>query len=176
VANNDQSTDGFFHTIRRRPKRGQGERNWRTVEPTPDVLEALADFRDLCFRPPADPHAPNQGNLGSNSAVAGQALAALEPLYDPARMRQAMDSGNFYDGVHLVQTALAALLCMQKNPDRHLYKPLSDADPPSRDPAISLDKVLSRLLTALQRDFQPEIDAIKRHHDAYRSDRGNGRA
>jgi len=161
-------TEGYFHTVRRRPKRAANEHNWRTVNPSPEVLEALADFRDLCFRPPLDPYAPNHANLGSNSAVAGEALAALEPLYDPAHMRQAIDSGNFRDGVHIVESALAALLCMQKDPDRHLYKPLTEADPPARDPSISLDTVLSQLLSALQRDFQPEIDAIKRQQGARR--------
>lgn len=168
MAKNGQSKDGYFHTVRHRPRLTADERSWRTVEPGPDVLETLADFRDLCFRPPEDPDAPTYGVLGSQSAVAGEALASLEPLYDPAHMRQAMDSGNFRDGGQIVETALATVLHMQKDPDRHLYKPLSEGDPPARDPSVSLDTVLSRLLVALQRDFQPEINAIKRQRDDHR--------
>jgi hypothetical protein len=41
----------------------QASAQWRTVAPSRDVAEALADFRDLCFRPPADPAEPNMGTL-----------------------------------------------------------------------------------------------------------------
>jgi hypothetical protein len=34
--------------------------------------------------------------------------------------------------------------------------------PPARDPGVGLEKVLRRLLAGVQRDFQPEIESIKR--------------
>jgi hypothetical protein len=77
-------------------------------------------------------------------------------------MRRAMQSGNFRDGLDVVRRALAALLCIEKDPDRHLYSPLVVGDTPARDPGIALDKVVARLLGALQRDFPKEIEAIKR--------------
>lgn len=157
-------TDTHAGRIWKRAGQQGTDARWRTVQPSADVQEALADFRDLCFRPPDDPHEQNAGRLGCNSPVAGEALVALEPLYDRDRMRQAMDSGHFRDGVDVVRHALAALLHMQDDPDHHLYKPLTETMPPAREPGIVLETVLSRLLDAVQRDFQPEIESIKREN------------
>jgi hypothetical protein len=157
---NGQHTGTFAGKLARR--RLQKQYQWRTAVPSRDVEEALADFRDLCFRPPADPSEPHTASLAGHSPVAGEALAALEPLYDDDKMRQATKSGNFRDGADVVRSALAALLCIEKDPDRHLYKPLTTNDTPARNPGIALDQVVSRLLIAVQRDFPQEIEAIRR--------------
>ncbi len=142
---------------------------WRIVAPSADVRDALEDFRDLCFRPPEDPAEPNGGDRGGNTPAAGEALAALEPLYDPDRMRQAMKWGVFRNGVDVVRQALAALMHMQDAPERHLYKPLDDEMPPAREANISLERVLVRLLSAVQSDFRPEVEIIRREcHDRIR--------
>ena len=163
-----QHTDTYESRLARkngkppRLTRQEAGSQWRTASPSKGVLEALADFRDLCFRPPDDPNEPNMGKLSCNSALAGLALVALEALYDPEQMEKARMSGNFRDGVDVVRTAMGTLLRMEDDPDRHLYRPLSEDMPPARDPGIRLETVLSRLLAGVQADFQPELDAIKR--------------
>jgi hypothetical protein len=133
------------------------------------MKEALADLRDLCCQPPGDPGRPNHGCPACNSAVAGEALVALEALYDPQKMRLARRSGNFRDGVDVVRRAQAALLTMQRHPERHLYQPLTECWPAARDPGIPLDQVLVRLLNGVDGDFRPEIDEFKRARGGSRS-------
>lgn len=137
------------------------EKKWRFVKAPGDVEEALEDLRDLCFRPPDDPDAVHLADRGSCSAAAGLALTVLEALYDEKNMNLQKGYNTYTDTEDLVRNALGALYVLQTNPDRHLYKPVFSNDPPPRNPNISLATVAFRLSDAVERDFAPEVEALK---------------
>jgi hypothetical protein len=137
------------------------EKKWRFVKATKDVEESLEDLRDLCFRPPEDPDAPHLADRGCCSSPAGLALTVLEALYYEKQMKIQKGYSTYSDTEDLVRNALGALYVLEKNPERHLYKPVFSNDPPPRNPNISLATVASRLSDAVERDFAPEVEALK---------------
>lgn len=137
------------------------DKAWRSVKPSKDVQDSLQDLRDLCFKPPEDPSEPHTAMFGGSTSTAAQTLVALEALYDENKMNSRGTRHNFSDGTDVVKEALSGIYTMMENPDRHLYKPHFDNDPPPREANISLSAVLENLDAAVLRDFPKEVDIIK---------------